>query len=155
MARIHHCRGEALLSVMLLFTVPQLDRQTSSDGTTREITVLVKTFTHAQESFDQPMLAALTADDYIEVSPKGTKYGRSRMLHFYGRDRRAATSIPMTVDVTDVRVFRGVAVAIAQIDYVLKGAPITLVGTFVARATRQKWLLVSVQYTQFRQPDGG
>ena len=53
------------------------------------IVQLVEAFTKAQHDFDQAQLRALTADDYVEISPIGEVDPRDKMLGFYDPAKRS------------------------------------------------------------------
>ena len=54
---------------------------------------LVRQHVAAQTQFDVPALAALTADNYVEVSPMGEVDTREKMLAFYAPEKKTATPV--------------------------------------------------------------
>jgi ketosteroid isomerase-like protein len=141
----------ALISICTVLVPPA---QAATD-TAAPVTELVQRFTSAQAAMDAPTLAALTADNYIEVSPVGEVDPREKMLTFYVKDDKR--SLPaMKVEDSTTRVLGDTAVVIAKITYsrVIEGQPrdFSLRSTFVAAKTGGTWKLVSAQYTPIRPP---
>lgn len=116
---------------------------------------LVQRFTNAQAAMDAPTLAALTTDNYIEVSPVGEVDTRKKMLTFYVKDEKRVLPA-MRVEDNITRLFGETAVVVAKITYsqVIEGQPrnFSLQSTFVAEKTDGGWKLVSAQYTPIRPP---
>jgi len=126
--------------------------QAATDGVT-SVTELVQRFTKAQAAMDAPTLAALTADNYVEVSPVGEVDPREKMLTFYAKDEKRVLPAMMVEDST-TRMLGDTAVVIAKITYshVIEGQPraFSLRSTFVAEKIGGTWKLVSAQYTPIR-----
>ena len=76
-----------------------------------DVLTLVRQHAAAQTQFDVPALAALTADNYVEVSPMGEVDTREKMLAFYAPEKKTATPV-ITVEEPLVRVTGGTAVLI-------------------------------------------
>jgi ketosteroid isomerase-like protein len=117
------------------------------------VTELVQQFTNAQAAMDAPTLAALTADNYVEVSPLGEVDPRDKMLTFYAKDQKRALPTMKLEDAT-TRVLGDTAIVIAKITYsqVIEGQSraFSLRSTFVAGKVGGAWKLVSAQYTPIR-----
>jgi ketosteroid isomerase-like protein len=113
------------------------------------LTNLVRSFTQAQHDFDLATLRALTAENYVEVSPLGEVDARDKMLGFYAPDQKIAAP-PVTVTDFSVRLFGDSAAVIAKITYDVPGHPMTMRGTYIAHREASGWKLVSVQCTAIR-----
>jgi ketosteroid isomerase-like protein len=126
--------------------------QAATDAVT-PVTELVQRFTNAQAAMDAPTLAALTADNYIEVSPVGEVDPRDKMLTFYVKDDKRVLPAMKVEDMT-ARLLGETAVVIAKITYsqVIEGQTraFSLRSTFVAERIGGAWKLVSAQYTPIR-----
>ena len=124
--------------------------------TAKPVGDLVQRFTEAQQKMDVPALQALTAENYVEVSPLGEVDPREKMLTFYVKkdDRQALPA--MTVEESTTRVLGDTAVVIAKVSYasVVEGQSRTfsLRSTFVVEKRNGVWKLVSAQYTPIRSP---
>ena len=138
-----------LAAVVTLCGVLMLPARAAPDAVV-SVTKLVRQFTNAQVTVDAPTLAALTADNYVEVSPLGDVDPREKMLTFYVKDEKSAPP-PAIVEDIAIRVLGDTAVAIAKISYskVIQGEPrvFSLRSTFVAAKVDGAWKMVSVQYT--------
>jgi hypothetical protein len=126
--------------------------QAATDAVT-PVTELVQRFTNAQAVMDAPTLAALTADNYIEVSPVGEIDPREKLLTFYVKDDKRVLPA-MKVEDSTTRLLGETAVVIAKIAYnqVIEGEPraFALRSTFVAEKIGGTSKLVSAQYTPIR-----
>ncbi|MGZ5198291.1 MAG: nuclear transport factor 2 family protein [Telluria sp.] len=115
------------------------------------VTELVRQFTNAQVTMDGPTLAALTAENYVEVSPLGDVDPREKMLTFYVKDEKSAALPPVTLEDMAIRVLGDTAVVIAKISYSKviqsQSRAFSLRSTFVAEKVGGAWKMVSVQYT--------
>ena len=124
--------------------------------TARPVNDLVQRFTEAQHNMDVPALQALTAENYIEVSPLGDVDTREKMLTFYVKKDEKQVLPAMTVEDSTTRVLGDTAVVVAKISYasVIEGQSRTfsLRSTFVAEKRNGVWKLVSAQYTPIRPP---
>jgi ketosteroid isomerase-like protein len=147
-------RFALLLGSCVMFTLPV---QAAEDAG-KSVTDLVQRFTQAQGAMDAPGLAAMTAENYIEISPLGEVDPREKMLTFYVKDDKHVPPT-MTVDEMTTRVFGETAVVIARISYSLvnEGQPRTfsLRSTFVAEKVGGAWKLVSAHYTPIRPKNPG
>lgn len=121
----------------------------------KSVAGLVQRFTSAQSAMDVETLAALTAEDYIEISPLGEVDPRAKMLTFYVKEDKHGQPA-MAVDEMTTRVFGDAAVVIAKISYSLvnegQSRTFSLRATFVAEKTGGTWKLVSAHYTPIRPP---
>ncbi|MCC7703904.1 nuclear transport factor 2 family protein [Janthinobacterium sp. GW460P] len=120
-----------------------------------ELLALVQRHAQAQSSFDQATLKAVTAENYVEISPVGEVDGREKMLSFYAPEQKRP-SPQVQVDEPAVRLFGDTALISARLSYRLnqEGAARTFAmrAGYVARLVDQQWLLVSAQYTGIRPP---
>ena len=117
---------------------------------------LVQRFSSAQSSVDTATLTAMTAADYVEISPLGEVDPREKMLSFYvKKDDKPRPAI--TVDEMQTRVLGETAIVIARLSYAMtvgeQSRTFSLRSTFVARQEGGAWKLVSAQYTPIR-PQG-
>ncbi|AQR75717.1 hypothetical protein BXU08_06565 [Sphingomonas sp. LM7] len=115
---------------------------------------LVGDFVRAQQSFDVPRLTALTAPDYLEISPVGEVDSREKMLGFYAPDKKSNAPAVEIVEPV-VRMFGDTAIVIARLAYTVQvpgQSPrvMALRASFVARREGGSWKLVSAQYTGIR-----
>lgn len=120
------------------------------------VRVLVEKFTAAQGKFDVGQLSALTAEDYIEISPLGEVDPRAKMLGYYAPEHKVDAP-PVTISETDVRVHGDTALEIAKISYAMPGPDgqthaVEMRVVFVARKAGSEWKLESAQYTGIRAP---
>lgn len=123
----------------------------AADDAARPVDDLVQRFTAAQSNMDAAALKALTADDYIEISPLGEVDPRDKMLSFYTEKRPSPAA---TVDDVTTRMLGDTAIVIARISYtrVVDGQTQqrSLRSTFVAEKRNGAWKLVSAHYTPIR-----
>ncbi|WP_077405804.1 nuclear transport factor 2 family protein [Janthinobacterium sp. LM6] len=120
-----------------------------------ELVALVQHHAQAQNSFDQAALNAITAENYVEISPVGEVDAREKMLSFYAPEQKRP-SPQLQVDEPVVRLFGDTALISARLSYRLnqEGAArsFALRAGYVARLVGEQWLLVSAQYTGIRPP---
>lgn len=116
---------------------------------------LVQRFATAQSTVDRATLAALTLENYIEISPLGEVDPRDKMLSFYVRKDDKPTPA-ITVDEITTRVLGTTAVVLAKVSYAMtvggQARTASLRSTFVALQQGGEWKLVSAQYTPIRPP---
>lgn len=148
-----------MLSTILLGSCASLVSPVqAAEDSAKAVTDLVQRFTQAQSAMDVPTLAALTAENYVEISPLGEVDPREKMLTFYVKDDKRSLPI-MTVDDISTRLLRDSAVVIARISYssVIEGQSRTfsLRSTFVAEKVGAIWKLVSAHYTPIRPKNPG
>jgi uncharacterized protein (TIGR02246 family) len=114
---------------------------------------LVQRFATAQSTVDRATLAALTLENYIEISPLGEVDPRDKMLSFYVRKDDKPTPA-ITVDEITTRVLGTNAVVLAKVSYAMtvggQTRTASLRSTFVALQQDGAWKLVSAQYTPIR-----
>jgi ketosteroid isomerase-like protein len=148
-SKFPYAKFAVLLSTCAAFSSPV---RAAADSVT-PVTELVQRFTNAQAAMDASTLAALTADNYIEVSPVGEVDPREKMLTFYVKDEKRVLPA-MKVEDSTTRLLGETAVVIAKITYtqVVEGQPraFSLRSTFVAEKIGGTWKLVSAQYTPIR-----
>lgn len=120
---------------------------------TSQLAALVERYAQAQSAFDQAALKAMTADEYVEISPLGEVDSRDKMLSFYAPEQKRPAP-QLQVDETVVRQSGDTALISARLSYTINqdGTPrnFALRAGYVARLVNQQWLLVSAQYTGIR-----
>ena len=120
-----------------------------------ELVALVQRHAQAQSSFDQAALKAITAENYVEISPVGEVDAREKMLSFYAPEQKRPAP-QVQVDEPVVRLLGDTALISARLSYRVnqEGAARTFAmrAGYVARLVDHQWLLVSAQYTGIRPP---
>ena len=120
-----------------------------------ELLALAQRHAQAQSSFDQATLKAITAENYVEISPVGEVDGREKMLSFYAPEQKRP-SPQVQADEPVVRIFGDTALISARLSYRVnqEGVARTFAmrAGYVARLVDHQWLLVSAQYTGIRPP---
>ena len=120
-----------------------------------ELVALVQRHAQAQSSFDQAALKAVTAENYVEISPVGEVDGREKMLSFYAPEQKRPGP-QVQVDEPAVRLLGDTALISARLSYTMnqEGTARTFAmrAGYVARLVDHQWLLVSAQYTGIRPP---
>ena len=115
-----------------------------------DVLSLVRQHVAAQTSFDVPTLAALTADNYVEVSPLGEVDTREKMLAFYAPEKKTAAPV-ITVEEPLVRVSGDTAVLIGKLAISVNAGgqqrQMAMRASYVAIKQGPAWKLMSVQYT--------
>lgn len=115
-----------------------------------DVLSLVRQHVAAQTQFDVPALAALTADNYVEVSPMGEVDTREKMLAFYAPEKKTATPV-ITVEEPLVRVSGDTAVLIGKLAISVNAGgqqrQMAMRASYVAVKQGQAWKLMSAQYT--------
>lgn len=110
-------------------------------------------FLEAQRSFDVPAIRALTADDYVEVSPAGELDGRDKMLGFYAPEKKTQAP-PLAVENELTRVLGDVGIQTVKLTYTMMAGgeqrKMSLRATLVAHKRGGEWKMVSAQYTAIR-----
>lgn len=122
------------------------------------VTDLVQRFTQAQSAMDVPTLAALTAENYVEISPLGEVDPRDKMLGFYKKDDKRPALPAVAVDEITTRQFGDTAIVTAKLSFTRtvegQARTFSMRSSFVAAKTAGAWKLVSSQYTPMRPPAG-
>lgn len=125
----------------------------AQDGAGVSVVNLVRNFIEAQRTFDVPALKALTAENYVEISPVGELDEREQMLQFYLPGKNTSQPV-VVVDKELTRLLGDAAIHIATLTYTWtaeKQARVFAVrATFVAHRVGSGWKLVSAQYTGIR-----
>lgn len=125
----------------------------AAEDPAKPVTDLIQRFTEAQGKMDADTLKALTADNYIEVSPLGEVDPRDKMLTFYVKDEKRV-SPALTIEEITPRLLGNTAVVIAKVSYTSavegQNRTFSLRTTFVAQKISNAWKMVSVQYTPIR-----
>ncbi|NYE60888.1 hypothetical protein FHW58_002040 [Duganella sp. 1224] len=120
-----------------------------------ELTALVKRHAEAQSTFDQATLKAITAENYVEISPVGEVDPREKMLSFYAPEQKRPGP-QMKIDEPLVRVFGDSAVIYTRLTFTMgtdsAARTFAMRAGYVAQHKDGKWLLVSAQYTGIRPP---
>lgn len=116
-----------------------------------DVIKLVRQHVAAQASFDTATLAAITADNYAEVSPLGEVDPREKMLAFYAPEKKTVTP-DIAVEEPFVRVDGDTAVLIAKLAVSVAGPDgqrrqMALRASYVAKKAATGWKLLSAQYT--------
>lgn len=119
----------------------------SNDG--RGAAEAVSKFLDAQAHYDVPALRALTADQFVEISPLGEVDPRDKMMGFYAKDAPPGAPIPVT-DERQVRVFGDSAIVTLRISFTINGQARSLRSNFVAHKEGTQWKVVSAQHTPMR-----
>ncbi|MDC8760657.1 nuclear transport factor 2 family protein [Janthinobacterium fluminis] len=119
------------------------------------VLALVRQHAQAQSGFDQAALRALTADNYIEVSPAGEVDTREKMLAFYAPEqKRPAPAVAVEEPLT--RISGDTAIVIARLAYTMSAGGQTrsfaMRASYVAQKSAGTWKLVGAQYTGIRPP---
>ncbi len=122
----------------------------AADDTGAAVISLTGKFLEAQRNFDLPAIRAMTAENYVEVSPAGELDSREKMLGFYAPDKKTQAP-PMTVENELTRVFGDVAIQTVKLTYTMGEArKMSLRATLVAHKRGGEWKMVSAQYTGIR-----
>lgn len=113
-------------------------------------------FAAAQTAFDAEALAAMTAPDYIEISPVGEVDPRDKMLAFYSPEKKTAAPVLRCGD-TIVRQYDDVGIVIAKNSFEVQlpdgnKRNFDMRVSYVAQRAAGAWQLVSAQYTGIRPP---
>lgn len=144
-----------LVAVVAVSILTVVQSAVAREDASAKVTKLTGKFLEAQRSFDLPTIAALTAENYVEVSPAGELDSREKMLGFYAPDKK--TPAPqLSVEHELTRVFGDVAVDNVKLDYTMmaggQARKFSLRGTLMAHRQGGQWKLVSAQYTGIRPP---
>ena len=121
----------------------------------QSVSELVQRFATAQGTFDRTALEALTAENYIEISPLGEVDPRAKMLSFYVKHDDKPLPV-ISVDEITPRVLGNTAIVLAKVSYAMTVGGQTRISalrsSFVALQQDGAWKLVSAQYTPIRPP---
>jgi len=111
---------------------------------------LVQQHVKAQADFNVPALTALTADNYVEVSPLGDVDTREKVLAFYAADKKTAAPV-ITLEEPLIRVSGDTAVLIAKLAMTISASgqqrPVALRASYVAQKEGGAWKLLSAHYS--------
>lgn len=123
--------------------------------TEQELTVLVKQFAEAIRQYDVATIEQLLAPDYIEVSPAGEVDERAKVISFYQpQAQKAPAPESVLVDELKVRSYGEFAVILARQSFKLsisgQTREVAMRVTYVCRRQKDRWQLVSAQYTGIR-----
>lgn len=106
---------------------------------------LASAYVAAQHDFDAAALGALTAPDFVEISPVGEVDPRDAVLGFYAADKRRPAP-PMMLTEQSVRSFGDTGIVTARLSF----GPGAVRVVYVAQRGKDGWKLVSAQYTPIR-----
>ncbi len=109
-----HAPRLSLISLVAAFACATTIALPALADDSADVLNLVRQHVAAQTGFDVPRLAALTTDNYVEVSPMGEVDTREKMLAFYAPEKKTATPVN-TVEEPLVRVTGGTAVLIGKL----------------------------------------
>ncbi|WP_377704615.1 nuclear transport factor 2 family protein [Pseudoduganella sp. UC29_71] len=137
----------------IVFSLVCVLNASAADNGSPALVELVQRHAEAQRDFDQATLQAVTADNYVEVSPAGEVDSREKMLSFYAPDQKRAAP-QLTVTEPLVRVLGDTAVVLARLNYTMgadaQARTFAMRASYVAQLKEGKWKLVSAQYTGIR-----
>jgi ketosteroid isomerase-like protein len=121
----------------------------AQDAAGNAAVIAVDKFLDAQSRYNVAALRALTADQFVEISPLGEVDPREKMIGFYIKEPPPA--IPeVTIDERQVRVFGDSAVVTVKLTFKVNGQPRSLRSNFVVHQEGAQWKLVSAQHTPLR-----
>jgi ketosteroid isomerase-like protein len=141
----------ARVAAILVFAGTALISTSASaqDAAADGATVAVDKFLDAQSHYNVAALRALTAEQFIEISPLGDVDPREKMIGFYTKD--APPAFPeVTIDERQVRVFGDSTLVTAKLTFNVNGQPRSLRSNFVVHKEGTQWKLVSAQHTPMR-----
>ena len=138
-----------LLIAGMALTSHAVPAQEVSSADSNGAAEVVQKFLDAQAHFDVPSLRALTAEQFVEISPLGEVDPREKMIGFYRKDTPPAALIPL-IDERQVRVFSDSALVTVRITFTINGQARSLRSNFVAHKEGTQWKLVSAQHTPMR-----
>jgi ketosteroid isomerase-like protein len=139
--------GLLLAASLLVSHAASAQEALSGDG--RGALEAVSKFLDAQAHFDVPALRALTADQFVEISPLGEVDPRDKMIGFYVKDAPPGAPIP-AIDERQVHVFGDSAIVTVRITININGQARSLRSNFVVHKEGTQWKLVSAQHTPMR-----
>ncbi len=126
--------------------------------TAAAVTSVTNRFLEAQRSFDLPTIRALTAENYVEISPAGERDEREKMLGFYAPEKKTEAP-PLAIETEQTRLFGDVAIQTVKLTYTMTAGGQTrnmsLRATLVAHKRAGEWKMVSAHYTGIRPPPVG
>jgi ketosteroid isomerase-like protein len=143
------------LLLVPLMSIAMPNAHAAPEGANAELIGLIHRHVDAQREFDVATLQAVTADNYVEVSPAGEVDSRDKMLSFYDpAQRRPAPAV--RVDEPTVRTVDQTAIVIARLTYTMnadgQARSFAMRASYVASKFDGKWKLVSAHYTGIRPP---
>lgn len=127
----------------------------AADETVAQLTGLLQRHADAQSGFNVDELKAVTADNYVEVSPAGELDPREKMLGFYTVDKKKPGPA-IKVEEPVIRMLGdAAAVVVAKLNYSMatpdgQTRQFAMRATYVAGRVGGVWKLVSAQYTGIR-----
>lgn len=142
----------ALVAVSLVSVVGSA---CARDDAGAAVATLAGKFLEAQRSFDLPAIRALTAENYVEVSPAGELDDREKMLGFYAPEKKVQAP-PLAIENELTRVYGDVGIQTVKLTYTMMAGgeqrKMSLRATLVAHKRAGEWKMVSAQYTGIRPP---
>jgi ketosteroid isomerase-like protein len=142
-----------LVAVVAVFLLAAGGSAAAREDAAAAVTAVTGKFLEAQRSFDLPAIRALTAENYVEISPAGELDDREKMLGFYAPDKKTQAP-PLAVEHELTRVFGDVAIQTVKLTYTMmagaEARKMSLRASLVAHKRGGEWKLVSAQYTGIR-----
>jgi hypothetical protein len=127
------------------------DAVTPRNAAELRLTRLVEQHIEAQRDYDQQKLRDLTAEEYLEVSPRGELDPRAKMLSFYAvRPETPSPKISTTFRFIQQYGQVGVVVATLTMHAPDNSPARSMQGTYTARCVGAVCKLLSAQYTPVR-----
>lgn len=112
---------------------------------------LLRAYNEAIQNFQPDKLQAVFAPDYTEVSPVGEVDSREKVIGFYSPTQKPTGIKSIHLDEPLVRTYGEFAVVIGKEVFEREGGPsLAMRGTFVCRKQKNRWQLVSAQFTGIR-----
>ncbi len=144
------------IGAALLVAIPATSIAAAPADAGGEVLALIQRHVTAQGAFDVDSLKAVTANDYIEVSPAGEVDPRAKMLGFYAPEHKGPAPT-MTVEEPVTRILGDTVIVIAKLAYSMNGPDgkarsVAMRASYVAQKFGATWKLVSVQYTGIHPP---
>jgi ketosteroid isomerase-like protein len=140
-----------------IFSGVSMQVANAAEDSVAQLTELVQRHADAQSGFNVDVLKAITADNYIEVSPVGELDSREKMLGFYAvENKRPGPAIRVEAPV--VRMLgEGAAVVVAKLNYSMslpdgQNRQFAMRATYGASRIAGTWKLNSAHYTGIRPP---
>ena len=114
---------------------------------------LLRRFTDAQTQADAAALRALTAEQYVEISPLGDVDPREKMLGFYVKDPGRTPPV-LVIDERSIALLGDTALVTARLNFTMtangQARSFAMRAGFVAHKDGMQWKMVSAQYTPIR-----
>lgn len=142
-------KRQLLAGSLLFFMNPSF----AADATSEKVLDLVRQQAEAQRLFDVNKLKDLTAENYIEVSPRGEVDPREKMLGFYAPSNKVEAPV-MKIEEPQVRILGDTAIVISRLNFSMnaqgKTQNFSMRATHVAQKIGTAWKLVSAHYSNIK-----